>query len=80
MPLHTKYNSLSDEEFLRQIDENRAYSPVISELATRLEKANNRISVQEDSEFQSECPVCESKLNIEYNKDQASFSLETIEP
>ena len=35
---HTKYSHLTDDELLRMVDDARPKSPLIEELATRLEK------------------------------------------
>ncbi|OHD22914.1 MAG: hypothetical protein A2Y38_19810 [Spirochaetes bacterium GWB1_59_5] len=73
---HTKYSNLTDDEFLGQVDDARSKSPIIDELATRLEKAN-RQRVPEDSDTRVDCPVCEASLVVSYDETTNRFKAET---
>ena len=62
----TKYHNMPDE-FLREVDDARGYSPLIEELAARLERKMVCASM---SEF--ECPICEAILQVEHNNKGVS--------
>lgn len=78
MSWHTKYANLSDDELLRQVEEARAHSPIVEELAKRLEATNgNHVSL--DANHRVECPVCEAQLSADYDDGNNLFSLELLQ-
>jgi len=70
---HTKYRNLTDEEFLNKIDNARQHSPIIDELAGRLEKLDR---TNNETNTRVECPVCEAKLEAGLDEDNNIFTLE----
>lgn len=56
----TKYRGLSNEEFLNEIASIKEYSPIISELVSRLENM-----VEPILNPNIECPCCEANLLID---------------
>lgn len=70
---HTKYSNLTDEEFLSKIDNARQHSPIIDELAGRLEKLDR---TNNETNTRVECPVCEAKLEAGLDEDNNIFTLE----
>lgn len=73
MATHSKYANLMDEELLREVDDARARSPVIEELAKRLEKGTG---IGTDSNHRVECPVCEAALEADFCEGNNMFTLE----
>lgn len=70
---HTRYSNLTDDELLSRIDEARQHSPIIDELASRLEK-KERINNQTNARV--ECPVCKAALEADLDEDNNIFTLE----
>lgn len=70
---HTRYSNLTDDELLSRIDEARQHSPIIDELASRLEK-KERINNQTNTRV--ECPVCEAALEADLDEGNNIFTLE----
>lgn len=70
---HTKYSNLTDEELLRYVDDARPKSPLIEELATRLEKT---VRSEKSGTWTHDCPVCEAPLNCTLNDDGDELTLE----
>lgn len=70
---HTKYSNLTDEELLNKIDDARQHSPIIDELAGRLEKLDR---TNNETNTRVECPVCEAKLEAGLDEDNNIFTLE----
>lgn len=60
---HTKYSHLTDDELLRMVDNAHPKSPMIEELATRLE----RTKAEESGTWTQDCPVCKAALNCTLN-------------
>lgn len=60
MATHTKFRPLSNIEFLNAVQGARAHSPVIEELAQRLE---NYVMAQVTSSSVT-CPHCEESLTV----------------
>lgn len=65
----TKYHNLSDEDILRMVDKSRQWSPIIEELARRLE---DRIANPLDDTYvvhernaTLECPHCEGRVSFD---------------
>jgi hypothetical protein len=69
----TKYSHLTDEEFLRYIDDARPHSPMIEELAVRLEK---RLQFEKTGSWTLDCPVCEASINCVIDNDEDKPVLE----
>ena len=70
---HTKYSHLTDDELLRMVDDARPKSPLIEELATRLEKT---VKAEKSGTWAHDCPVCEAALNCTLNDDGDQLTLE----
>lgn len=58
----TIYNHLTDDELLRHIDLARHHSPIIEELAKRLESSQTG-----DDSGTKKCPVCEAQVRVGYD-------------
>jgi len=71
---HTKFSNYTTEELLSLIDEKRAQSPLVDELATRLE-ASVASNVLEDSNHRVHCPVCEAALEADYDTGNSMFTI-----
>jgi hypothetical protein len=71
---HTKHSHLTDTELLSLVDEARSKSPLIDELATRLEREMN---VAKSGTWTHDCPVCEAPLNCTISDDGENLTLET---
>lgn len=69
----TKYRNLSNEELLNRIEDARAHSPIIEELATRLETAFDPI--KGDANRRVECPVCEANLEADFDFGNEMFTI-----
>lgn len=78
MATQTKYHHLTDRELLRMVEQNRAASPVIEELATRLEVAvalrEWKEALEKAEDFTLCCPVCETKV-LCFKDDNDNFDL-----
>jgi len=64
----SRYRYLSDDELLNLIDEKRQHSPLINLLCCRLEEALKEQVIEyrlANSDTIIECPVCESKLQLQ---------------
>lgn len=72
MASHTRYSNLTDDELLSRIDETRQQSPIIDELANRLERKERTDS---ETRTRIECPVCEALLNVDLDEDDNTFTL-----
>jgi len=70
-------SNLTNEELLRQLDEVRELSPIISELCKRLEKNNAVEKEIEEIDNKSECPVCMASLHAEMDLNNKLFILKT---
>lgn len=63
--------NMTDDELLRQIDDLRAYSPIIDELAKRLDSViKYGKGVKQECDHESVCPVCKSKVVINIDLDR----------
>ena len=69
---YTRYSHLTDDELLRMVDA-RPKSPLIEELATRLEKT---VKAEKFGTWTHDCPVCEAALNCTLNDDGDRLTLE----
>jgi hypothetical protein len=76
MSWHTKYSNLTDAELLSQVEAARAQSPVIEELAKRLEKQTTGFNG--DTGHRVECPVCEAPLKADFDDGDNMFTLEKV--
>ena len=79
MSHYTKYRSLTTSELLSQLDAIRLHSPIINELIIRIEE-DNVLANKIDFVFTRDnihCPVCESMLTIDYDKEEDLFKLST---
>lgn len=74
--MRTRYSTMTDEEFLRAIDSTKDHSPVISELVQRfVGNQSHGYNVQCDANHESECPVCECNILVEYDEPNERFEL-----
>lgn len=71
----TKFTHLSDAEFLTHIQDVTPHSPIILELATRLEKATSGTFVRPGSNPRIECPVCMADLLVSYEEGNNLFDV-----
>lgn len=71
---HTKYANLSDDELLSQVEEAREHSPIVEELAQRLER--REVDVTTGANHNVECPVCGAELEANYDEGNNQFTLE----
>lgn len=67
------WSHLTDEEFLRHIDEKRHQSPVVEAICSRLEA--KLVTIPEDANHRVECPVCEAALKADFDSGNAMFEL-----
>lgn len=58
----TKFDHLTDEEFVRSLHDKRAQSPIIDDLCARLEQRID--DAPDDIDNEVCCPVCEAALKI----------------
>lgn len=65
MATHTKFRTFSSIELLNTVQAAREHSPVIEELAQRLEAYV--VAVGEASATASHCPCCEALITLEFN-------------
>lgn len=70
----TRFASLTDMEFLRQISDDNLRSPIIIELKKRFERAM-ALDLIEGSPTDVKCPACEAELRIKFNEEQRQFKL-----
>lgn len=70
---HTKYANLTNAELLVQIDSIRDKSPIIEELAHRLEQG---VGIDDESGHNVTCPVCEAQLEADYDSGNDMFTLQ----
>jgi len=68
----TPYSNYTDEELLAKADKAIPYSPLITELCGRLEKASQ---ISPDASPRAECPACEAALLIEYDAGNELFEV-----
>lgn len=68
----TRFDKLTDEEFLSDLTVSRQYSPVIDELCTRLEKA---VLIPSDCNHRVECPCCEAQLLVDLDINNTMFTV-----
>lgn len=79
----TKYSHLKHDEFLNIIEDKRKHSPIIEELATRL---NNFIRNLEVTDFiiidssEATCPVCEAKIFVLADEQEQQYTLSLNDP
>ena len=71
----TTYTHLNDPEFLSAIDAVRHYSPVIKELARRLEARSEMEAALFGTNHRAECPICQGPLTVEYDDGNDLFEL-----
>lgn len=72
MATHTKFRTLSGIELLNTVQAAREHSPVIEELAQRLEA----YVVAAASAMSLPCPCCEAPITLEFNnKGEANVKL-----
>jgi len=69
------YTHLSDEEFLIDMDDKIAHSPVIKEFARRLRRFTDHTVLPADTNHRTECPVCAAGLLVEYDEGNTLFEL-----
>lgn len=69
----TIYSHLTDEELLRHISNFKHHSPIIEELAQRLEK--EIVEIVEDANHTVKCPVCKAVLEADYDPGENKFTL-----
>lgn len=69
------YTHLSDEEFLREMDEKIYLSPVIKEFARRLRHFTDHTTLPADVNHRIECPVCAAGLLVEYDLGNTLFDV-----
>jgi len=74
MSWHTRYSNLNDAELLCQVEAAREQSPVIEELAKRLEKQTTGFN--ESTGHRVACPVCEVPLKADFDDANNMFTLE----
>jgi hypothetical protein len=68
------FRSLTDEEFLNQLEETHLKSPIIKELHDRL---NKTIMIDPPVEYGNvECPVCMAEIKVSFDSDMNQFNLE----
>ena len=72
----TTYTHLTDQEFLVALDDVRHYSPVIKELARRLEARSETEAALAGAHHRAECPICKGPLTVEYDVGNDLFELE----
>lgn len=73
MPVLTKYHSLSNSELIRQLENARLASPIISELCERLsEKPDDYVGFDTNTK----CPACEASLVVVADEEDNLFTLE----
>lgn len=65
---------LSDWELIAHIDEARHLSPIIGELASRLEQCL-KSDARDDYNSRAECPVCKADLLIEFDEGNKLFEV-----
>ena len=70
----TKYSSLTDFELLFKVDEARTKSPIIEELARRLE-SRPVASLHDINNFEALCPSCETVLRVRVSQTGDDFEL-----
>jgi hypothetical protein len=68
------FRSLTDEEFLNQLEETHLKSPIIKELHDRLNKTVMIDPPIEKEEI--ECPVCMAEIKVSFDSDANQFNLE----
>jgi predicted Ser/Thr protein kinase len=73
MATDTKYRHLTDKELLNHIDEARSKSPLIEELAQRLEREMDK---SKSATWTHDCPVCEAPLNCFIEDEGEILTLE----
>lgn len=71
---HTKHSHLTDTEFLSSVGEARSKSPLVDELATRLER---EMDVAKSRTWTHDCPVCEAPLSCTISDDGENLTLGT---
>jgi hypothetical protein len=72
----TKYDFMSDKEFLVQVEPLIRKSPIIDALVDRLNSLiNSSKSLQEDEEVKVSCPICEATLKISLGEGNSGFEL-----
>lgn len=69
------YTHLSDEEFLLDMDDKIAYSPVLKEFARRLRSYAEQTTVPADANHRTECPICATELLVDYDEGNMLFNL-----
>jgi hypothetical protein len=69
------YTKLTDEEFIRHMDEKASFSPIIAELVRRLEHQITAGHSHEHANHRAECPVCAAPLHVEYDEGNALFQV-----
>lgn len=66
------YRTLTDDELLREIDDRRKHSPLIDELANRLERIGGTTGGDVT------CPVCDANLKVCVDDEGFEFNLEVL--
>lgn len=69
---YTKYARLTTAELLVQVDSIRDKSPIIEELALRLEQG---VGINDESGHNVTCPVCKAQLEADYDSGNDMFTL-----
>lgn len=65
---------LTDEELLSHVDDRRHLSPIIAELAKRLE-ALLESDRRDDYNNRAECPVCQATLHVDFDQANNLFNV-----
>lgn len=74
--MRTRFSTMTEEEFLREIDSKKDNSPVIHELVMRLaDKHGNGYHVDAETNHECECPVCECNILVEHDWGNERFEL-----
>lgn len=68
-----RYKHFTNEELLVNIDDKRRYSPLIDELALRLEK---EIVNMAEVNHKVECPVCSAQLEADLDLGNGMFTIQ----